>query len=180
MQLALTLNTMWLIPPQMQTVVNKLFQVSIVWFKCSFSTVVNKLFQVFFFSATTCDSNCLKVHASKHTLNFILRLYKPINLWESSHFQYILQFSKQKLCSTNALIVLEQIITCFNWQQQNILLTTGRFSKADLYISIIKHCMVNTHEHISQNPVTQPLSISEWIWRCQGSKHYPLPTKKKL
>ncbi len=150
MQLALTLNTMWLIPPQMQSVVNKLFRVSIVWFKCGFSSVVNKLFQVLlFFSATTCDSNCLKVHASEHTLNFILKLYKPINLWESSHFQYILQFSKQKLCSTNALVVLEQFISCFNWQQQNILLTIGRFSQDDLYG---KHSWTHVPEYCNAAP----------------------------
>ncbi len=108
-----------------------------------------------FFSATTCDSNCLKVHLSEQTLNFILKLYKPINLWVSCHSQYILQYSKQELFSTNALVVLKQLISCFSWQQ-HILLTSGRFSKAELCISIIKHHTVNTHEHVprSCNPTS--------------------------
>jgi hypothetical protein len=46
-----------------------------------------------FSSATTCDSNCLKVYASEQTLNFILRI---------SYVWYVLQSDSNKACTENA------------------------------------------------------------------------------
>ncbi len=71
-----------------------------------------------------------------------------------------LQYYKQRALALQIVhIILKQFMQLFHLVgsgQENLLLLlllhSSRFSKPKACISIVKHCMVNTHKHISQNP----------------------------
>ncbi len=70
-----------------------------------------------------------------------------------------LQYYKQRALALQIVhIILKQFMQLFHLVgsgQENLLLLllhSSRFSKPKACISVVKHCMVNTHKHISQNP----------------------------
>jgi hypothetical protein len=71
-----------------------------------------------------------------------------------------LQYYKQRALALQIVhIILKQFMQLFHLVgsgQENLLLLlllhSNRYSKSKSCISIVKHCMVTTHKHISQNP----------------------------